>query len=86
MICTRISVAVALATRSTETTDRSPTAEPLPHGGSDRRLLACETAAMEDVAAHTLGNAAANDNELAYETFGNRAHRRPCSLSAWRRR
>src|SRR5689334_22402140 len=39
-------------------------------GRSDRGFIACETAAMEDVAARTLGRVAANDIELAYETFG----------------
>src|SRR5438046_967077 len=34
------------------------------------RAAACETAAMEDVAARTLGRIAANGIELAYETFG----------------
>jgi len=34
---------------------------------------------MEDTADHTLGQVAANDIELAYETFGDRAHRRSCS-------
>ena len=33
-------------------------------------LIACQTALMGDVAARTLGRVAANDIELAYETFG----------------
>ena len=32
--------------------------------------MACETAAMDDAAARTLGRVAANNIELAYETFG----------------
>ncbi len=32
--------------------------------------MACETAAMDDAAARTLGRVTANDIELAYETFG----------------
>ena len=45
-------------------------AQPLVQADVTGGLIACQTAAMDDAAARTLGRVAANDIELAYETFG----------------
>jgi hypothetical protein len=47
-----------------------PRGAQLANGGCGRRLITCQTAPIGDVAARTLGRVAANDIELAYETFG----------------
>jgi pimeloyl-ACP methyl ester carboxylesterase len=65
-----VNVAAAGQAGPTMTAVLAGRAEPLCTVNVTGGLIACQTAAMDDPAARTLGRVAANGIELAYETFG----------------